>query len=173
MAILTGPEIVSEVISGKIVIKPFNPEQVNPNSYNLRLGKKLLVYKNPVLDMRNEHETSELIIPDEGLYLNPGVLYLGETEEYTETHNHVPHIEGRSSVGRLGMQVHVTAGFGDIGFCGKWTLEITVVHPLKVYAGTEVCQIAYQTVSGVVSPYKGKYLGQKGVTPSYLFKDFE
>lgn len=172
MAILTGDQIIKEVEMGNIVITPFNMKQVNPNSYNLKLGKRLLVYNNFPLDMRKENKTQELIIPDEGLYLNPGVLYLGETEEYTETPNHVPHIEGRSSIGRLGMQVHITAGFGDTGFRGKWTLEITVVHPLKVYHGTEVCQVAYQKTFGKISAYSGRYLGQNGAVPSCLFQDY-
>lgn len=172
MAILTGSAIVEAVEAKQIIIEPFNQNQVNPNSYNLRLGKRLLVYKNSVLDMRKDNPVQEIEIPEDGLYLNPGVLYLGETQEYTETPLHVPHIEGRSSVGRLGMQVHVTAGFGDVGFKGKWTLEITVVHPLKVYAGTCVCQISYETTYGKVVPYSGKYSGQKGVMPSCLFKDF-
>lgn len=172
MSILTGSAIAEEIAQKRIVIEPFNPEQVNPNSYNLRLGDKLLVYKNSILDMRRDNPVQEIKIPQEGLYLNPGVLYLGETEEYTETPHHVPHIEGRSSVGRLGMQVHVTAGFGDVGFKGKWTLEITVVHPLKVYAGTCVCQISYETPYGKIIPYSGKYSGQKGVMPSCLYKDF-
>jgi dCTP deaminase len=172
MSILTGDEIAREVEAGRIVIHPFNLYQVNPNSYNLKLDKKLLVYKSFPIDMRKENEVEEITIPEEGLYLNPGVLYLGSTEEYTETPQHVPYIEGRSSVGRLGMQVHVTAGFGDTGFCGKWTLEITVVHPLKVYAGTAICQIAYSTVLGKITPYKGKYLGQKDPIPSCLFQDY-
>jgi dCTP deaminase len=170
--ILTGKAIHDCVTSGLIVIKPYRVEQLNPNSYNLKLGEKLLVYKNYPLDMRKENAVEEIKIPPEGLYLNPGVLYLGETEEYTETPYHVPCIEGRSSVGRLGMQVHLTAGFGDTGFKGKWTLEITVVHPLRVYAGAEVCQISYQNVFGTVTPYKGKYLGQQGVVPSHMFRDF-
>lgn len=172
MAILTGDQINIEVNSGRLVIHPFNLNQVNPNSYNLRLGKRLLVYSDCLLDMRRKNEVQEISIPDEGLRLSPGVLYLGETEEYTETPQHVPHIEGRSSVGRLGMQVHVTAGFGDTGFCGKWTLEITVVHPLVVYAGTAVCQIAYSTTLGAITPYKGKYAGQLGAMPSRLFQDY-
>lgn len=171
--ILTGNAIHDCVTAGMIVIKPYRIEQLNPNSYNLKLGEKLLVYKNFPLDMSKQNDVEEITIPAEGLYLNPGVLYLGETEEYTETPHHVPCIEGRSSVGRLGMQIHLTAGFGDTGFKGKWTLEITVVHPLKVYAGTEICQISYQTVFGKINSYKGKYLGQEGVVPSLLFKDFK
>jgi dCTP deaminase len=171
--ILTGNSIHDCVTAGLIVIRPYRQEQINPNSYNLKLGNKLLVYKDFPLDMRKQNAVEEITIPEEGLYLNPGVLYLGETEEYTETPHHVPCIEGRSSVGRLGMQVHLTAGFGDTGFKGKWTLEITVVHPLKVYAGTEICQISYQNVFGKISAYTGKYLGQEGVIASRLFEDFK
>jgi dCTP deaminase len=178
MSILTGPAIHDCVVAGLINISPYDEKQLNPNSYNLKLGKKLVIYRidkcsDLALDMRNENPTEELEIPETGLVLYPNILYLGETEEYTDSPHHVPHIEGRSSVGRLGMQVHVTAGFGDVGFRGKWTLEITVVHPLRVYAGVEVCQVAFQTTFGKVEPYKGKYLDQKGVVPSFLFKDFK
>jgi dCTP deaminase len=178
MSILTGAAIHDCVVTGQITINPYNVKQVNPNSYNLKLGKKLLIYRvdrmpDAALDMRAENFTEELEIPEEGLVLYPNILYLGETEEYTDTPHHVPHIEGRSSVGRLGMQVHVTAGFGDVGFKGKWTLEITVVHPLRVYAGVEVCQIAFQTVWGTINRYQGKYLNQEGVVASHLFKDFK
>ena len=81
-----------------------------------------------------------LKIPKEGLLLQPGTLYLGRTLEYTETHGMVPMLEGRSSVGRLGLFVHVTAGFGDIGFCGYWTLEMFAVQPVRIYAGVAICQ---------------------------------
>ncbi len=193
MATLTGPEIRAQVASGNIRIDPFDARRLNPNSYNLRLGPKLLVYDTApregepdvvvecdrrgitvtrVLDMAKDNPVKELTIPPEGLVLLPGTLYLGSTLEYTETSRFVPVIEGRSSVGRLGLCVHVTAGFGDVGFKGDWTLEITVVHPLRVYAGVEVCQIAYTTVSGDLREYAGKYAGQRGPKPSKLFMDF-
>ncbi len=123
------------------------------------------------LDMAVEEETEDIFIPDAGLVLWPGVLYLGSTIEYTETKNFVPVIEGRSSVGRLGMCIHLTAGFGDCGFSGNWTLEITVVHPLAVYAEVEICQIAYSPVEGETKPYRGKYSGQQGPKPSGLWKE--
>lgn len=188
MSILTGSTIESEIKNGRIVITPFDKKRVNPNSYNLRLGSRLLVYEptyqessNPalgsihtvVLDMKKDNPVREIEIGKKGFVLRPGELYLGETMEHTETPNYVPIIEGRSSVGRLGIQVHVTAGFGDIGFKGKWTLEITAVHPVRVYAGVEICQIAYMTSYGKITPYQGKYLNQKGAVPSCLFQDFK
>jgi dCTP deaminase len=79
--------------------------------------------------------------------LVPGELYLGVTVEYTETHRHVPFLEGKSSGGRLGLSIHATAGKGDVGFCGHWTLEITVARPLRVYARMPIGQLIYHTVS--------------------------
>jgi dCTP deaminase len=125
------------------------------------------------LDMRVEERVRGLTIPPEGLVLWPGVLYLASTAEYTETHAHAPMIEGRSSVGRLGISIHATAGFGDQFFKGDWTLEVEVVHPVRVYAGVRVCQIAYETLVGEAKPYAGKYQGQRGPKPSGLWRDFD
>ncbi|MGL5329425.1 MAG: dCTP deaminase [Peptostreptococcaceae bacterium] len=173
MALLTGKEIVNRVESGKITISDFNQNRLGPNGYNLRLSNKLMVYTDEVLDMKKDNPTKELIIPEEGLLLEPGVLYLGMTEEYTESHDTVPFLEGRSSTGRLGLDIHVCAGAGEIGFCGNWTLEIRVIHPLRVYAGTEVCQIMFHTVEGDDSiKYTGKYQNSKEIRPSRLFQDF-
>jgi dCTP deaminase len=171
--ILTGTEIQSR-IGGDIVIEPFNERQLNPNSYNLRLHNELLVYEEIVLDMRRPNRYRRYEIPPEGFVLHPNQLYLGRTAERTETHNLVPMIEGRSSVGRLGLFVHVTAGFGDVGFCGYWTLEMFAVQPVRVYAGVEIAQIFYHTVEGPVTEYASeKYQGNRDIQPSLLFKEFE
>ena len=171
--ILTGREIASQ-IGKNIRIQPFNKNRLNSNSYNLRLHNKLLVYSKSSLDMKEKNPTREIVIPPTGVILEPGILYLGRTLEYTETHNLVPMLEGRSSIGRLGMFVHVTAGFGDTGFCGYWTLEIQVIHPLRIYSDVEVCQIFYHTVKGSIDPYRSqKYQKNKGVQPSLLYKDFQ
>lgn len=171
--ILSGIEIKKR-IGNDIIIEPFEEKRVNPNSYNLSLHHDLLVYDDLPLDMKKENKASELSIPPEGLLLEPNKLYLGRTIEYTETHNLVPMLEGRSSIGRLGLFVHVTAGFGDIGFRGYWTLEIFTIHPIRVYAGIDVCQIYYHTILGEHETYSsGKYQGNKGIQPSLLFKDFE
>lgn len=171
--ILSGKEIASRI--GKdIRIDPYDPAQLNPNSYNLRLHNELMVYDNPVLDMKKPNPTSPLVIPEEGLELEPNKLYLGRTVEYTETDGLVPMLEGRSSIGRLGLFVHVTAGFGDVGFCGFWTLEIFCVQPIRIYAGVEVCQIYYHTIAGEYEKYKsGKYQNNQGIQPSLLYRDFE
>lgn len=126
--ILTGKEIQKR-IGNDIVITPYSEKQLNPNSYNLRLHEELLVYTELPLDMKKPNPAEKLVIPESGLLLKPGILYLGRTLESTETHNLVPMLEGRSSIGRLGMLVHVTAGFGDVGFKGFWTLEISVIQP--------------------------------------------
>lgn len=124
------------------------------------------------LDMAVEEKTCPLQIVPKGLVLYPGVIYLGATMEFTDTPNLAPKIDGRSSAGRLGLCVHLTAGFGDRKFSGDWTLELTVVTPLRVYAGVAICQIAYTELVGEPQDYKGKYQGQRGPKPSGLWRDF-
>jgi len=170
--ILSGNEI--EARMGKdIIIEPFDSGRINPNSYNLSLHKDLLVYDQHVLDMKKENTARPLSIPEEGLVLETGKLYLGRTMEYTETQGLVPMLEGRSSIGRLGLFVHITAGFGDVGFKGFWTLEMFCVQPIRIYAGVQICQIFYHSIEGSYQTYSsGKYQNNKGVQPSLLFKDF-
>lgn len=156
-----------------IHIEPFDEKQLNPNSYNLKLHNELLIYTNDILDMKKPQSTERIIIPEDGYVLEPGKLYLGRTVEYTRTENCVPMLEGRSSIGRLGLFIHVTAGFGDIGFSGYWTLEIFCVQPIRIYAGTEICQIYYHTIEGDYEKYKsGKYQNNTGIQPSLLYEDF-
>ena len=113
-------------------------------------------------------------IPEEGLVLEPNKLYLGRTNEFTKTEKFVPMLEGRSSTGRLGLFIHVTAGFGDIGFAGYWTLEIFCVQPIKIYPNTQICQIYYHDIHGEYDLYKsGKYQNNTGIQPSHMYKDFE
>ena len=172
--ILSGKEINKQVENGVIRIDPFNTDQLNPNSYNLRLHSDLLVYDSNVLDMKEKNTTSPLTIPEDGLLLEPQKLYLGRTIERTATDKYVPMLEGRSSVGRLGLFIHITAGFGDIGFDGFWTLEIFCVQPIKIYSALEICQIFYHTIDGDYDLYQSKkYQGNQGVQPSKLYKDFE
>lgn len=169
--ILSGSEIKAQ-LGQDICISPFSDEQLNPNSYNLRLHNELLVYEEIILDMRRPSRFRRLTIPEEGLVLQPNQLYLGRTVEHTETHNHVPMLEGRSSIGRLGLFVHVTAGFGDVGFCGYWTLEMFAVQPVRIYPNVEVCQIFYHTIDGDVTEYNsGKYQHNTDIQPSLLFRE--
>lgn len=171
--ILTGNQIVAE-LGQNIVIDPFHKELLNPNSYNLRLHDELLVYEEVILDMRKPNRYRRLTIPAEGMVLNPQQLYLGRTIERTETHNLVPMLEGRSSIGRLGLFVHITAGFGDIGFKGYWTLEMFAVQPIRIYPGLPICQIFYHDVRGEITEYKSsKYQNNQDIQPSLMFKEWE
>lgn len=175
MGLLTGDEILKNVERGDIVIDPFDKKRLNPNSYNLRLDRKLITYNEKVLDLKIPNDYTYEMIPKEGIVLQPGKLYLGCTIERTGTDKFIPMIEGRSSLGRLGVFVHVTAGFGDIGFCGHWTLEICVIHPVRIYDSIEVAQIYYHTPEGNVTKlYKSrKYQNNYGVQPSLSWFDFE
>lgn len=170
--ILSGKEIVKH-IGKEIIIDPFDEKRVNPNSYNLSLANELLVYDNGILDMKKANSSSRIVIPEEGLVLNPNQLYLGRTNEFTSTDHYIPMLEGRSSTGRLGLFIHITAGFGDIGFSGYWTLEIFCVQPIRIYPNVEICQIYYHDIEGEYELYKsGKYQNNTGIQPSLLYKDF-
>ncbi len=169
--VLSGHEIRQQ-LGQNIVIDPFDESRLNPNSYNLTLHDELLVYEEVVLDMRRANRVRRIAIPPEGLVLQPHQLYLGRTCERTETRNHVPMIEGRSSIGRLGLFVHVTAGFGDVGFCGYWTLEMFAVQPVRIYAGVAICQIFYHDIRGTFTEYSSdKYQHNHDIQPSLLFKE--
>ena len=124
--------------------------------------------------MKKDNEVEKLTIPSNGLVLETNRLYLGRTVEYTETKNLVPMLEGRSSIGRLGLFVHVTAGFGDVGFKGFWTLEIFCIQPVKIYPSVEICQVYYHTIEGEIKNYSSqKYQNNRGIQSSLLFKDFK
>jgi len=135
--ILSDKRILEEIAKGTI-------------SYDVHLGKHLARYVNKELDAKKHNTIEHFDIPEEGIVLYPHEFYLGVTEEYTETHAHVPFLEGKSSTGRLGIDIHATAGKGDVGFCGNWTLEISVKQPVKVYAGMPIGQLIYFPVEGEI-----------------------
>ncbi|MBQ2616225.1 MAG: dCTP deaminase [Synergistaceae bacterium] len=171
--ILSGLEIKKH-IGHEIIIEPFDESRLNPNSYNLSLHDELLVYTCEMLDMRHDNPSEKLTIPPEGFVLKPGKLYLGRTAEYTRTEGYIPMLEGRSSIGRLGICIHVTAGFGDVGFAGYWTLELFCVQPVRIYAGVQIAQIYYHTISEPYENYKsGKYQNNTGIQASMLYREFE
>lgn len=176
--VLTDVDILQAIKGGNIVITPFNREQLGSNSYDVTLGKDLLVYTDEILDSKKDNEVHRFTIPEEGFVLMPGVLYLGVTNEYTKSLIHIPDIDGKSSVGRLGIGVHITAGVGDVGFMGHWTLEITVIKPVRVYAGMPIGQIRFYMTLGVcANPYymkkNAKYSKQANLPmPSQMWKNF-
>lgn len=213
--ILTKNQIKWAYDQGYLKISDFDEKRLNPNSYNLRLADELMIYTEPILsvedgvpqdvidrlmqedkmpafygkeatlDMKTDHLVKRFNIPETGYILMPGVLYLGRTIEYTETHKFVPMLEGRSSIGRLGIRIHSTAGFGDIGFCGYWTLEINCIQPVKIYPGVEIAQIYYHTIcdndtlqkmcldtSDIPKYDGGKYQNNAGIQKSMLWREF-
>lgn len=169
--ILTGPEIEAAVSDGRVRIHPFEAEQINPNSYNVRLGHTLMTYAEEVIDAHRPNPTSTITIGTEGYVLQPGQLYLGHTLEEVGSDSLVPMLFGRSSVGRLGLFVEITAPIGDIGFHGQWTLMLNPVRPLRVYPGMKIGQIMFFVSVGPVDLYQGKYQSSLGPQPSGYWRD--
>ncbi len=171
---LSGMEIMNQIKEGNIVIKPFDKKNIGPNSYYIHMTNELKVYEEDVLECKKENKTKTIIIPEEGYVLRPGELYLGRTVEYTEVENYVPILSGCLSLASLGVTIHITAGFGDNGFKGTWTLEICCVRPVRIYPNMKVGHICYFPLVGNGKiKYKGKYLGQIDTTASRIHKDFE
>lgn len=204
---LTKQKILQSIESDEIHVLPFNPKNLGPNSIDVTLCDKLKVYRIPEsghLDMRQKCEYDEITIPEDGFVLEPGVLYIGSTNEAAISWKYVPMFEGRSSIGRLGISTHVTAGFGDVGWgydttlsstanlvelvghknengedlwanveYPTWTLEITVVHPIRVYPNVRIGQVYFVETLGEPSLYKGKYSSQKGPQESLSYRDFD
>ena len=159
--ILSDKKILTRLAEGSIVIEPFQRHALGTNSYDVHLGATLAVYKNRLLDAKKHNKVDYLSIPEDGFILQPGVLYLGATLEYTETHSAVPFLEGKSSVGRLGIDIHATAGKGDVGFCNHWTLEISCTQPVRIYAGMPIGQLIYFEVEGDIENYYNAKPGAK------------
>jgi dCTP deaminase len=154
--ILSDKEILKAIGDRQIVITPYDESCLGTNSYDVHLSKYLATYKDDILDAKKHNEIDHFVIPEEGFILHPGQLYLGSTVEYTETHSTVPFLEGKSSVGRLGIDIHATAGKGDVGFCNHWTLEISVSKSVRVYAGMPIGQLIYFKVDGDINNYYNK-----------------
>jgi dCTP deaminase len=154
--ILTDKEVLREVENGDIVVDPFDQAHLGTNSYDVHLGKTLALYVDDELDAKRHNQIQYLEIPEEGIVLQPGELYLGVTEEFIESHRAVPFLKGKSSVGRLGIDIHAKAGKGDVGFCNTWTLEISCVKPVRVYAGMPIGQLIYFKTNGDIQNYYNK-----------------
>jgi dCTP deaminase len=148
--ILSDKKILELIKKKQIVIEPFDISNMGGNSYDVHLSKHFAQYVDKTLDAKKHNKIKHFEIPEKGFVLKPGELYLGATLEYTETHKHVPFLEGKSSTGRLGIDIHATAGKGDVGFCGFWTMEISTSKPVRVYPGMPIAQLIYYVVEGKV-----------------------
>ena len=146
--ILSDGAILDAIKKKDIVIEPYDRSCLGTNSYDVHLSPHLACYVDEIIDARKHNQVKHFEIPEEGYVLRPGQTYLGATLEYTETRRFVPFLEGKSSVGRLGIDIHATAGKGDVGFCNHWTLEISVSQPVRVYAGMPIGQLIYFLVEG-------------------------
>lgn len=184
---LTANKIIEEVEDGRIFISDFNLDQLNPNSYNVRLRNSFRICRKlnksndedslKAIDSKNPDPTAfEVCNIDYGdsIILMPGDFVLGATQEVIGSDYYISAIDGRSSIGRLGIQIHATAGFGDIGFKGTYTLEISNLNPNPVilYSGMEIAQVYFEKPDGIVDfLYNGRYNHQVYPTESKLNLD--
>lgn len=177
--ILSDKKILEEIKKGSIVVTPFDITNMGGNSYDVHLSKYFAQYVDKTLDVKKHNKIKHFEIPKEGFILKPGQLYLGSTLEYTETHKHVPFLEGKSSTGRLGIDIHATAGKGDVGFCGYWTLELSTSKPVRIYPEMPIAQLIYYVVAGKVERLyhkkkSAKYSHQeKRPKESMMWKNFK
>lgn len=170
--ILTGQEIMRRVQSNEIVIDPFLPENVNPNSYNFRLHPQMKVYQEGIIDPRRENPTQTVEIGSEGFVLQPRRLYLAATIERMGSAHFVPTYAARSSVARLGMFINLSAPLGDIGFIGRWTIQLFAINPVRVYVGMNIGQMMFWRTEGEIKLYEGKYQGAEEALASRIHRDF-
>lgn len=179
MSILTGPAIEMEMAAGRVVVDPAPPWGAGPNSLDLRLGTTMRRYKHPGI-INPYHPPPLVDVPffmhrpwmrrllgypniDRWL-LHPGRVYLATTMERTYTPHHVPRLDGRSSTGRLGLFVHVTAGFGDVGFNQRWVVELVAMHPIWVSPGMRLFQLYLDSPEGELRQYAGRYNADNAVS---------
>lgn len=183
MSVLTGPEIEKQIEHGWIHINPYDPQQINPASYDLRLGDRVCVYSpngDPTcqyqfLDSKKENKPHYLRIPETGFVVRPGRIYLMHTEEKVRADHLVGVVDGKSSIGRLGLVVHSTAGYIDPGFSGQITLEVACLgEPVKLYTGMRIAQLRFMQLAGEPKLYSGNYVGNtaEGPVPSRSWKQF-
>jgi dCTP deaminase len=185
--ILSDRDIRLAMERGRIVIDPLGAGALQPSSIDLRVAPTFRVFANhrhPYIDVRSDQELTEVVEvePDEPFILHPGEFVLGSTHErVTLPDDLVARIEGKSSLGRLGLLVHATAGFIDAGFSGWLTLELSNVAnlPIAIYPEMKIGQLAFFELSSPAErPYGStelgsKYQGQRGPTASRYFENFE
>jgi dCTP deaminase len=169
--ILTGPQIESAVARGQIIIRPFRERQLSPNSYDFRLGNRCCIYLEKTLDAAKENKTRTFTVPKAGIVLQPDRIYLFNTEETMGSKLYVPIIRGRSSIGRLGIFIDITADLIDLGSINQWTLQLHSVHPVRVYPGMLIGQVTFWGTYGRRVQYDGKYRRHRSPVPSLSYLD--
>ncbi|WP_340688018.1 deoxycytidine triphosphate deaminase [Amycolatopsis coloradensis] len=171
--ILTRKAIGKALESGDIVIDPFEPDRLSPNAYDWRLGTKMRVFDTE-LDAARSTPYTELVIPPEGMVLEPGRLYLGVTHERTHSERYAQMINGDHTIGGLGIWVHVSAPLGHVGHAINWTLEIRVARPVRVYPLMTFGKIIFLVAHGSLASYQRvgvKYTSTAGIDISRLYEE--
>lgn len=153
--ILTGPEIAKNVESGDIVISCFSKENLNPNSYNYTLGNRIKVFKR--LDDYGNQVFEDIEMPETGYVFRPGKMYLGVTGEIIGSRKYAMSLIGRSSIGRYGFFLQISADLGHTTSCHKWTLEMYACRPIKLYPGMNIGQVSFWVNSGPIKCFGKKY----------------
>ena len=171
--ILTGYEIEKQHKDGAIVIEPFSREQINPNSYDLRLGNKILIYDETELSPKKENQFHIETIDDNGYVLKKNHFYLASSIEKIGGTKFVPLIHAKSGIARLGLFVHITADLIDLGSVGTTTFQLYPTLDIRVFPGMRIGQVSFWTVKGEVELYHGKYQGSNGPQPSKSYLTFE
>jgi dCTP deaminase len=170
--ILTGKHIQQEVESKNITISPFDPKQMSTNSYDLRLGKNLIRYTEPVLDPKKQNKYETIEILESGFLLNKGDFVLASTLEIIGSNNYVPIIHAKSGIARMGLFVHITADLIDIGSIGSSTLQLYATLPIKIYTNMLIAQVSFWKTLGKIELYNGKYSNSNQPQASKIYQDF-
>ncbi|MFJ4651062.1 dCTP deaminase domain-containing protein [Nocardia sp. NPDC088792] len=170
--ILTGPQIHVEVARGRVVIDPFTPAHIEPNSYGFRLGTTILTYTDTELDACRPPTVCATEIPSGGMVLDPGRLYLGESAEVLGSPIYAATLHANRSTASMGMWIQFSADLGHTGAIIPWTLEIRVAQPVRIWPGMPIGKIAFWVTLGQRSAYCGRYARSTGVRPSSLSSDF-
>lgn len=181
--VLSDRTIREQIAAGRLVIDPFDDALLQPSSIDVRVASQFRVFRNnrrPYIDVRHPSDDLTDLVEiggDEAFILHPGEFVLGSTRERVGLPDDlVARLEGKSSLGRLGLLIHSTAGYIDPGFAGTVTLELSNVArlPISIYAGMAIGQISFlQMTTPVDRPYRGKYHGQSGPTSSAFYREFE
>lgn len=170
---MINKNVILEQLKEKSIYVSDCDDKIGKNCIYVTLGKILKVYDVPMLDVKTQNHSKTIIIPETGLILEPNKLYIGSTNEYTKTYGFVPLLSGLTELAIMGMEIHITAGFGDNGFEGTWTLEIICANPTIVYPDMLIGKIYYYPLIGDSSiTYNGKYFGQIEPTISKIETEY-
>jgi len=158
--ILTSKAILRAWKAKEITIDPFDTRLLNPNSYNYRLSDEIIEIQSSKFGLLHSSKRSK--IAQNGFVLKPNRLYLASTFEIIGSHKYVVTLLGRSSIGRLGLFLNITADLGHTGAISQWTLELEVVQPLRVYPYMKIGQVAFWEQFGDIQKYNGRYQNDFG-----------